>query len=61
MWEVKIERDRLNDVIEMICADYCKYPDICETQERLSRHCDDECPLLNITCDEYWEKKDIEE
>lgn len=50
---IKIDRSELNKVIEAICDDYCKMPDICETQERLDRHCA-ECPLNNLQFkDEY--------
>lgn len=50
---IKIDKERLNAVIEKMCDDYCKLPDICPTQERLNRHCA-ECPLNNLQCeDEY--------
>lgn len=52
----KIDHDRINEVIEEICEDYCSFPDICETQERLSKHCD-VCPLFNIVNEEYWEER----
>lgn len=44
---IKIEKNELTEVIEKICDDYCKMPDICATQERLNRHCQ-ECPLNNL-------------
>lgn len=44
---IKIEKNELTEVIEKICDDYCKMPDICTTQERLNRHCQ-ECPLNNL-------------
>lgn len=49
---ISINSEKLNAVIEAICDDYCKMPDICETQERLNRHCT-ECPLNNIKDDDY--------
>lgn len=58
MNEIRIDRERLKECMEIMCADYCIFPDICETQERLDRHCNDECPLNNLTCDDYWEKGD---
>jgi len=52
MYKYEIDGARINDVLEAMCEDYCKMPDICETQERLLRHCA-ECPLNNILNDEY--------
>ena len=49
---IKIDKERLNAVIEKMCDDYCKLPDICPTQERLDRHCA-ECPLNNVESVEY--------
>lgn len=49
---MKISRDKLNDVIEAICDDYCKWPFNTETQADLDKICED-CPLRNITEDEY--------
>lgn len=57
MMKVTIPRDRINECIERMCEDYCTWPDICETQERLSMHCQ-ECPLNNLLIDEYWERKE---
>ena len=47
---IKIDKERLNAVIEKMCDDYCKLPDICPTQERLNRHCA-ECTLNNLKYD----------
>lgn len=44
-WE--ISDMRLNEVIEAICDDYCKWPDECSNQEELTEKCND-CPLNNI-------------
>lgn len=50
---IKIDRSEWNEMVEKICDDYCKMPDICETQERLDRHCA-ECPLnIFLTDKEY--------
>lgn len=49
---ISINTEKLKDVIEAICDDYCKMPDICATQERLDKHCQ-ECPLNNLTSDNY--------
>ena len=39
-------KDQLDDIASMICDDYCKYRDECETQEELEEsHCND-CPLV---------------
>lgn len=37
----------VSEIKERICDDYCKMVDICETQERLDRHCA-ECPLNEL-------------
>ena len=52
MNEIRIDSERLKECMEIMCDEYCIFPDICETQERLDRHCNDECPLNNLTCDE---------
>ena len=57
---ISIDRDRLNDVIEEICEDYCVWPDKTPTQARLNRHCD-ECPLNNILNEEYWKERERNE
>ena len=44
---INTTRSEWNEMIEKMCDDYCKMPDICETQERLDRHCA-ECPLNNF-------------
>ena len=49
--EVTIRKDKLNDVIEAICDEYCKWPFNTETQDDLNRICEN-CPLNNITVDE---------
>lgn len=41
---ISFERSEFNDMVEKMCDEYCKMPDICATQERLDRHCA-ECPL----------------
>lgn len=51
MADITISRNRLNEVIEKMCDDYCVWPGICATQERLNKHCE-ECPLNWIT-EEY--------
>ena len=48
MSEIKIDRDKLNEAIEAICDEYCKWPFNTETQEDLNVICE-ECPLRNIT------------
>ena len=55
--KITIPRERLNECVERICEDYCTYPSLCESQERLKAHCD-ECPLNNLICDEYWEREE---
>ena len=47
---ISIEKSEFNDMVEKMCDDYCKLPDICETQERLNRHCA-ECPLNMFFCE----------
>lgn len=49
---ISIDKDRLNEVIEKMCDDYCVWPTTCPTQERLDMHCK-ECPLNNIEYSEY--------
>ncbi|MBR2550590.1 MAG: hypothetical protein IKE92_11365 [Clostridiales bacterium] len=44
---INTTRSEWNEMLEKMCDDYCKMPDICETQERLDRHCA-ECPLNNF-------------
>ena len=39
-----IEKSLWVQIKEKICDDYCKMVDICETQERLDKQCED-CPL----------------
>ena len=48
MNEIRISRDRLTEVMEEMCDNYCIWPSECPTQERLDQHCA-ECPLNNIT------------
>lgn len=52
MSEIKIDRNRLNDVMEAMCDKYCKFPFNTETQADLNKHCED-CPLNNILVDDY--------
>ena len=47
---ISFEKSEWVEMVEKICDDYCKMPDICETQERLDRHCA-ECPLNNLQYD----------
>lgn len=47
---ISIEKSEFNDMVEKMCDEYCKMPDICPTQERLDRHCA-ECPLNIFLCD----------
>ena len=49
---VQIDLFDLTDVQEKMCDDYCKMPDMCETQEELDKKCA-ECPLNNIRDKEY--------
>lgn len=53
----EIERDRINDVIEDMCENYCVWPSSATSDETLKLHCD-ECPLNNILCEEYWEERE---
>lgn len=43
----RIDRDKLTEVMEEMCDNYCIYPRECSTQECLDEHCA-ECPLNNI-------------
>ena len=47
---INTTRSEWNEMLEKMCDDYCKLPDICPTQERLNRHCA-ECPLNNLQYD----------
>ena len=49
---INIDRNTWREIVEKMCDEYCKLPDICETQERLDRHCA-ECPLNNVESVEY--------
>lgn len=50
---ISFEKSEWVEMIEKMCDEYCKMPDICATQERLDRHCA-ECPLNNFPNeDEY--------
>lgn len=51
MNEIKIDRFRLNDIIEAMCEDYCYYGATTTDPDVLQKHCD-ECPLNNITGEE---------
>ena len=55
---ITISRDRLNDIQEAMCDDYCAWPDICANQERLNMHCQ-ECPLNNILNEEEEQKHEV--
>lgn len=44
---LQISEDKLCEVKEKICDEYCKWLDECPTQERLDRHCA-ECPLNDL-------------
>jgi hypothetical protein len=59
MSEIRIDKDRLNTVMELMCDDYCIWPIDSSDDDILELHCQ-ECPLNNINCDDYWEKKDDE-
>lgn len=59
MREIKISKDRFNDMLEEICDFYCHWPVDTEDQEQLDRHCE-ECPLNNIDYEPYWEAKEEE-
>jgi len=48
---ITISRDRLNEVQEKMCDDFCVWPGICATEERLYKHCE-ECPLNNLSKEE---------
>lgn len=50
---ISFEKSEWVEMVEKICDDYCKLPDICETQERLNRHCA-ECPLNNFPEDKEY-------
>ena len=53
----EIEQDRISEVIEEMCADYCMWPVNATSDETLKLHCE-ECPLNNIICDEYWDRRE---
>ena len=55
MFTVSIPYERLMNVQEEMCDDYCHWPVVCDAEE-LCRHCD-ECPLNKIRDDEFWEGK----
>jgi hypothetical protein len=56
MSEIRIDKDRLNTVMELMCDDYCIWPIDSSDDDILELHCQ-ECPLNNINCDDYWEDK----
>ena len=45
--KLSIDKDRLNEVTEEMCEEYCKWPDELSNQEELYAKCE-ECPLYNI-------------
>lgn len=57
MSDVTISRDRLTEIMEMMCDDYCIWPINSCDDDVLDLHCQ-ECPLNNIECDDYWEGRD---
>ena len=44
---VVIDKNRLDEVTEEMCEEYCKWPDELSNQEELDAKCE-ECPLYNI-------------
>lgn len=36
---ISFEKSEWVEMVEKMCDEYCKMPDICATQERLDRHC----------------------
>lgn len=49
---ITLDKDRINEVTEAICDEYCKWPFNTETQADLNKICDN-CPLNNILNDEW--------
>lgn len=49
---ISIEKDKLNEVIEKMCDDYCYFAAVSHDQDVLDKHCE-ECPLNNIDEIEY--------
>ena len=55
--KMKIDNNRFNEALEMMCDKFCQWPVVCASQDELNKHCD-ECPMNNIECDDYWEERD---
>ena len=53
----KIDRNRINDVIEDMCDHYCMWPEKAVDDYELEDVCDN-CPLNNIVNDDYWEERE---
>lgn len=43
----KSVREIIQEVINDVCDNLCKFPSICKTEEELMEHCD-ECPLNKL-------------
>ena len=56
MADVVISNDRFNEVFELMCDEYCMWPNQATSQETLNLHCE-ECPLNNIHIEEYWKAR----
>ncbi len=54
---VHVEYQKIIDVTEKICDEYCKWPVQTGSQEELNRFCD-ECPLNTILCDDRRDDED---
>jgi len=41
--------EQLEAIQGRICDDYCKWPDLCNTEEELMvEHCDNDCPVMQL-------------
>lgn len=49
---IMVDKLDLNMTLEAMCDKYCKYPNECDTQEKLDEICND-CPLNNFP---YWKE-----
>ena len=41
---ITVTEDKWEEIKERMCDEFCVWPTICSTQERLNKHCE-ECPL----------------
>ena len=57
MNEIRINRDRFTEMMEIMCDEFCHWPIESVDQDVLNRHCE-ECPINNIECDDFWEDRE---